>query len=298
MSDKEEILNEMVEMISAMARLDFSRRLDIEITNEPINLIAFGLNMLSEELENNIVIRSNLEEINSNLEKFSYTVAHDIKSPLNSSKGIISLIEDEVKQYNNQELNEYIEILKSINDRTRSMIKGILKYSKSNATNITMTAIDLNEICTKLAREYILKKEIRFSIEADMPKLVYNESALIQILSNLISNAIKFNDKEVCEISIFCKERAFDYMICVQDNGPGIGKQNMKSIFDLFENLQSINEESTGIGLSIVKKIIMEMNGEIWVESSLGEGSKFFFTIQKTTLSKQEKSSKHTLKLK
>src|ERR1700744_6112759 len=89
-------LNELVEMIGSIAALDFSKRLHVKVTNEPVNVIAYGLNMLSEELEANVVKRYLLEEVNKNLEQFAYTVAHDIKSPINASTGLMSLIEAEL----------------------------------------------------------------------------------------------------------------------------------------------------------------------------------------------------------
>ncbi|GAB3663228.1 hypothetical protein GCM10028791_38550 [Echinicola sediminis] len=279
-----ETLGKIVEMINSMAKKDFSNRLRIEVSDEPINLIAYGLNMLSEELETNLVQKSLLKEINDNLEKFTLTVAHEIKSPLNSSSGLISLIEDEIQYYENPELKKYLEILKQINERTRKMVNEILAYSKTHLDWAKLDHLNLSEVSANLAKEYAFDNRIKIHFNEHMPTIIYNESALLQLMGNLISNAVKYNDKALCEIFIECEEKERHYVVSVSDNGPGINNENKVEIFNLYENFQSHREDSTGIGLAIIKKIVNQLKGEIWVESNPGNGSKFNFTILKQKL--------------
>ncbi|MBL7937530.1 MAG: HAMP domain-containing histidine kinase [Bacteroidia bacterium] len=274
-------LDKVVEMISSMAKLDFSERLNTEITNDPIDIISYGLNMLSEELEHNVVKKSKLEEINTNLEKFSYTVAHDLKSPLNTISALISLIEMENEQTPNKKIQEYINLLKETNDRSRNMINGILEYSRLNFRDITMQQIDLGKLCSKIAEEYSINKHVSISIDDHMPVIYYDETALTQILNNLLSNAIKHNDKDICKIQVSSRDKGKHYEISVSDNGPGISEAQKNKIFNLFENQNSSRSNSTGIGLAIVKRIISETNGTIHVESEQENGSIFIFTVQK-----------------
>ncbi|MBI3521027.1 MAG: HAMP domain-containing histidine kinase [Bacteroidetes bacterium] len=279
-TDKER-LQRVIEMISSMASLDFSERLDTEITNDPIDVISYGLNMLSEELEHNVVKKSKLEEINMNLEKFSYTVAHDLKSPLNTISALISLIEMENEKIVNSKIQEYIHLIKETNDRSRNMVNGILEYSRLNFRNVSMQKIDFGELCSKIAKEYSINKRVIISIDTPMPEVYYDETALTQVLNNLLSNAIKHNDKDLCKIGISAIDKENHYEIRISDNGPGILDEQKNKIFNLFENQNSRNSNSTGIGLAIVKRIINETYGSIEVESDENKGATFIFTIQK-----------------
>ena len=274
-------LTDLIEMISNMARLDFTKRLNVEISENPIDVMAYGLNMLSEELEYNVVKKSMLEEINRNLERFSFTVAHDIKSPLSSAYTLITLIEMELEGTENETLKDYFTLLKQINERTRNMINGILEYSKTNFNDIIISEIDLNAICAEIANEHSLNENVIISFQKNMPKVYHNEFALTQIISNLVNNAIKYNDKEMCELDIRCADKENFYEVSVTDNGPGIAEKDKEKIFDLFENLNNNIEDSHGIGLSIVKKLVTQANGSVWVDTETEQGARFIFTIEK-----------------
>ena len=114
-----------------------------------------------------------------------------------------------------------------------------------------------------------------------MPVIKYHETALTQIINNLIDNAVKYNDKEICQIEVQCAYQNDQYVISVADNGPGVLPEYREKIFDLFENLNTEKENSTGIGLATIKKIVTDTNGRIWVESSENQGARFVFTIKK-----------------
>lgn len=274
-------LEELIDMIGSMARLDFSKRLEVEVTNHPVDVMAHGLNMLSEELEYNVVKKSMLEEVNHNLERFAFTVAHDMKSPLSSAFTLITLIEMELEGVENNTLKEYFKLLQQINERTLNMVNGILEYSRTNFNNIVITEVDLTKICADIAKEYSINKNVVINFDSNMPKVQYNEFALTQIFSNLVSNAVKHNDKDVCQLDIKCADKDSFYEVSVTDNGPGIKDNDREKIFELFENLKTDKTTSHGVGLSIVKKLITQANGSIWVKSEDKKGSSFIFTIEK-----------------
>lgn len=278
---EKERLHQVVEMISSMARLDFSERLQTEITNDPIDVLCYGLNMLSEELEHNVVKKSELEEINANLEKFSYTVAHDLKSPLNTMSALISLIEAENRKHPNEKIEEYVKLLKETNDRSRGMVNGILEYSRLNFRGVTRQHIDLGKLCSKIAEEHSINKGVSIAIDPHMPMVYYDETALTQVLNNLINNAIKHNDKDLCKIRISSVDKGRYYEISVSDNGPGVPQEQKENIFNLFENQNSRSSNSTGIGLAIVKRIIDGADGTVGVRSEGNNGMTITFTIQK-----------------
>lgn len=279
--NKEDCLLKMIEMVNGMAKLDFSHRMDVELSNKPEHILAHGLNMLSEELEHNVIQRAALEEINKNLESYSYTLAHDIRSPLNNASNLLAFIEEDMKKTESKELFEYVMLLKEIIERTKNMVNGILEYSKSGARTDYMEAINLNNVCGQLAKDYVISKNVEIITTTTLPTIQYNPTAILQIFSNLIHNAVKFNDKEKCLIRIHAEEQEHEHVISIQDNGPGIAKESLPKIFDLFVHGNKINSDSSGIGLAVVKKIILENNGHIWATSEENHGATFFFTIPK-----------------
>lgn len=277
-------INELIEMIGAMASLDFSKRIATEITDQPIDVMAYGLNMLSEELEANMVRKSMLEETNRNLERFGFTVAHDIKSPLSSAYTLTTLIEDELEGIENQTLKNYIQLLKGINEQTREMVNGILDYSRTNYNNMKKEEVDLKSLLDQIKQEYSVNESIHITFSENLPIVNYNAFALKQILGNLINNAVKHNDKPQCKLEIQHTDRETFYEISVTDNGPGIAITDKEKVFDLFENLRSDKENSHGVGLSIVKKLVTQANGSVWVDTNNKSGAKFIFTIDKPSV--------------
>lgn len=274
-------LDAVLEMLMSIASLDFSSRLTITNNVDSIDAIASGLNMLSEELEGNVVEISKLEEVNGNLERFACVVAHDMKTPLGNAISISNLLEDELKDHHNKEVLEYIELLRQTNKQMSHLISGVLEYSRTSFANLQPQEVDLGKLCREIAAQYRSNKQIAINIADKMPVIKYHETALTQIINNLIDNAVKYNDKEICQIEVQCAYQNDQYVISVADNGPGVLPEYREKIFDLFENLNTEKENSTGIGLATIKKIVTDTNGRIWVESSENQGARFVFTIKK-----------------
>ncbi len=230
--------------------------------------------------------RKKLEQANENLEKFAYTAAHDMKSPLNSASGLISLIEMELEGQENRKAIQYLGLLKDTFDNTRQLINGILEYSKTGFSETEVEDVDLYNLIAKIADRYNTSKQatgrpIKISMARTMPIVRHYETALYQVIDNLLNNAIKYNNKEVCEIDIKCTDKGNYYEVSIEDNGPGIDDKDKERVFDLFDNLKTQKKNSTGIGLATVKKLIAETNGRVWVEPSKKQGAKFVFTINK-----------------
>ncbi len=232
--------------------------------------------------------RQKLEQTNENLEKFTYTAAHDMKSPLNTAMGLINIIEMELKGKENGKAIEYLDLLKDTFNNTKQLINGILEYSKTGFSEIEMKNIDLNTFITEIANQHSINKQglptnrlVKIKITPQMPIVRHYKTALSQIINNLVSNAIKYNNKKICEIYIECIDKGAHYEILITDNGPGVANEDKEKIFDLFENLKTKKKGSSGIGLAIVKKLLAETNGRIWVENAKDMGAKFVFTINK-----------------
>jgi len=280
--DNDKRLNEILEMIGRVAALDFSRMLPVSKNNDMIDAIALGLNMLSEELNSNVVEKSKLDSVNAKLEKFAYTTAHDLRSPLNSISGLVTLLELTVNPEKNSEVDLYISKLKATTEQMKSLVQGILEYSKANVGSVLMEDIDLNSVLKSVIDTDQLAERALIKIIDPLPCVYFNKSAMDQIIRNLLSNAVKYSDKKVCEIVVHGKEVEGRYQIAVTDNGPGIAPEHQEKIFELFNKVESeVKADSHGIGLATVRSILNAFGERIWVKSSVGEGATFYFTMKK-----------------
>lgn len=271
--------NALVEMIASMASLNFNRRLQIGEVSDPLCAVAVGLNMLSEELEVNMVKRTLLEEVNKNLEQFAYTVAHDIRSPLNTTLGLITVLEAQLEGTQDETVNECLAMLRKTNERSVKLVAGILEYSKTNFHSLEPEDIDVAALLHDVTELHQVDNPVKLVTETEIPHVRFNRTALRQIFGNIIDNAVKHNDKPECVITVSCRADEQCYEFCVKDNGPGIEPGRTGHIFRLFENFRNEREDSYGIGLSIVKKLVTQGNGTIRVESEYGNGTAFIFTI-------------------
>lgn len=222
-----------------------------------------------------------LESINKNLEDFAHTVSHDLKSPLNNAKGLVSIIEASLSEDQPAEVKEYLSLLNETNDKMRSLIDGILQYSKASGRDAKLDRILMEPFIHEVANTLTAKGKAKLIFKNTLPEISYNETVLKQVISNLMSNAIKFNDKEQCVIEFSSRMDDYYYHISIADNGPGVAKEYQEDMFKLFNKVnKDSSKDSSGVGLATVKKIINEAGGNIWVDSTLGHGTKFTFTVR------------------
>lgn len=228
----------------------------------------------SEEL-----VRSNLE-----LEQFAYVASHDLQEPLRTISNFVGLLEKTQCGKLDDDANNYLNFILSATSRMQNLIKDLLDYSRVGKS-ITFSIVDCNIILKDvLAGMGASIKESNANITSDLlPKVKANDIQLKQVFQNLISNGIKFRKKNsVPEIKITVEEKATEYLFVVKDNGIGIEEKHINKLFVLFQRLHPETEyPGTGIGLATSKKIVLLHGGKIWVESKLGEGSTFYFTLPK-----------------
>ncbi|GAA0893776.1 hypothetical protein GCM10009122_34550 [Fulvivirga kasyanovii] len=280
--DNEQRLSDILDMIGSMASLDFSRVLKISDRNDMIDAIALGLNMLSEELNAQMVARDTLDELNDRLEQFAHTTAHDLKSPLNNQSGLLMLLELTLKPEKDSDVETCINKLKLMNEKMKSLVEGILAYSVVQAREITKERIDLNELLREVMELDDVVGRADVVVEGTLPNIFYNKTSSIQIIRNLLDNAIKYSDKARCKIRISSKDLGKYYQITFKDNGPGIESKYHDKIFELFNKIEpSYKAGSVGVGLATVKRIVEAGGGRIWVESEQGKGASFHFTLPK-----------------
>ena len=246
----------------------------------------------SEEVE---MAMDELKELNKELDSFVYTASHDLKEPL---RGIETFSKFLLADYGNNLDDQGKDYLKRISagaNRMKNLIDDLLIFSRITRAKRPFASINTREIlreATKRLESIITERNVELKIREDLPIIYGDEVKIVEVFYNLLSNAIKYNDREKPIIEIDCPipQPKDEVIIWVKDNGIGIDNRYYDEIFKIFKRLH-IREEyggGTGAGLAIVKRIIEEHNGRIWVESELSRGSKFYISIPKAVGSKQE----------
>jgi signal transduction histidine kinase len=223
-----------------------------------------------------------LRRKNQELDQFAHIVSHDMKTPLRGIGNVVGWIEEDHKQELSPKMTEYLELVKERVQRGEHLIQGLLSYSRIGKEKFQNEQINIKSMLDSIVDNYNLNSHWKIFISPDLPVINSHSVPLFHIFSNLISNAIKYNDKPVAEISVYHREHPGHYEFFVRDNGPGISKNYHQKIFVIFQTLhETRSPESTGVGLAIVKKILDSRNEAIHLESTPGEGSIFSFTWKK-----------------
>ncbi len=224
-----------------------------------------------------------LESANEELRNFGYVVSHDLKAPLRAIGSLADWISTDYADKFDDEGKEHMRLLIGRVRRMDGLIDGILQYSRVGRVRETIVAVDLNQLVREVIDMLAPPKNITISIGNSLPTVMTEPTRVQQLFQNLLSNAIKYMDKPDGEIRIACAAEGRQWKFSIADNGPGIDQQHFEKIFQLFQTLAPRDRvESTGVGLALVKKIVEMYGGRIWLESALGRGSTFFFTLPQT----------------
>jgi two-component system sensor kinase FixL len=230
-----------------------------------------------------------LERTNQELKDFAYIVSHDLKAPLRGINTLVKWISSDYADKFDQEGMEQMNLLLSRVDRMHNLIDGILQYSRVGRVKEEKTQVNLNELVPDIIDTLAPPENITITIEDELPVIECEKTRIVQVFQNLLSNAIKYMDKPQGKIRVACIDKDNCWRFSVADNGPGIEEKYFEKIFQMFQTLRPRDEfESTGVGLTVVKKIVEIHGGRIWVESKVGEGSTFFFTMPKQQASVEE----------
>lgn len=260
----------------------------IEFDNKT-NLISFLYDITNRkrnQIELNIMLKK-LKRSNSELEQFAYVASHDLQEPLRMVSSFLQLLQRRYQGQLDSEANEFIKFAVDGAKRIHTLIHDLLDYSRVTSRGNEFTDVNMEETLEQALIDLkLIKEENKVNITHDnLPVIIGDYHQLIQLLENLIGNAIKYRDKENPKIHISAQEEDNQWLFSIADNGIGIDQKYDDRVFKIFQRLHTNEEyDGTGIGLAIAQRIVERHGGQIWFESELGKGSTFYFTIPNTKI--------------
>ena len=264
----------MYRFSTSFKQLATSRELAINQGLE-ISLQSKELTKVNTELKENL---KQLESYNAELDSFNHIVSHDLKAPLVAMHTLITFIEEDLELVMDDNAKKHFDLLKNRVSKMDALINGLLEYSKVAKGNKSKELFSLNGLLKDVIDILNHSKQNIITIPDEDIQVYANKIELEHVFQNLISNAIKYNDKEKTIIEITALITDNEYLFSVSDNGPGIDSKYHSKIFEMFSRLDKDDENSTGIGLTIVQKLVSQNNGFISVESEKGQGTTIKFS--------------------
>ncbi len=250
-----------------------------------VNMAQQVMIVMESHFQNHLLQKAQKELVqrNENLKKFANIVSHDLKSPISGITNIANILETNLKDKVDEETNDWLGLIQKSCFSIASYIDGILSfYQSEELLNSNRETVVLEGLFKELKYACTIEKDIHISIDSTLKELRVNRGALMQILMNLVTNAVKYNSSTQRNIVLSIQEIEGKYIFEVKDNGDGINELEAKSIFELFEttsNTDCNGEMGTGIGLSIVKKLLEKLDGSISYVTKPGQGSTFTFSL-------------------
>jgi signal transduction histidine kinase len=278
-------LSERILLNSRGDRISIIKNVDrITLGEREFLLESFVDNTKRKEAEDALSdVVKELKRSNNELEQFAYVTSHDLQEPLRMVTSFLGLLSKKYKGKLDQDADEYIDFAVDGARRMQNMISDLLAYSRIGTRGKPFEAID---------SEYALKQalnNLQLAIEESgalvtydpLPTVLADSSQLTQLFQNLVANAIKFRSKDVSpKVHISAEINGEEWVFSVRDNGIGIAQEFFEHIFVIFQRLHGRDEyPGSGMGLAISRKIVERHGGRIWVESQIGQGTAFYFTI-------------------
>lgn len=247
--------------------------------------ILASIHNISKRKQRDEKLKRTVEELkrsNKELKRFAYVSSHDLQEPLRMVTLYSQLLEKRYKNSLDDDANDFINYIVENAKHMKQLIEDLLEYSKVTSDTKKLGNVDLEKVVDIVISNLsisITENNVNITRES-LPTIFADENQMLQVFQNLISNAIKFKGENSSKIHISAKKEEGKWIFAIKDNGIGIKPDYVDQIFEVFKRLHTKEEHpGTGIGLSIVQKIINHHGGQIWVESGPGHGSTFYFTI-------------------
>ncbi len=264
----------------ALVAIDFSLKPVFDESGRVMMLLAEGHDITERNR-----IQTVLEERNQELDSFVHIVSHDLKAPLRGISNLSQWIEEDLAETLSKDTQGQMSLLRDRVHRMEAMIDGLLDYARAGQTDTKVEQFESTQLLAEVIDSIAPSPSFTISIAPELPVLSTSRLLLSQVFNNLISNGIKHHDQADGSIFISCQERGDFYEFLVADDGPGIAPKHQEQVFKIFQAINPQNRaDSTGVGLAIVKKIVEAEGGHIWLESELGQGTKFYFTWPKALI--------------
>jgi PAS domain S-box-containing protein len=240
---------------------------------------------------NNSLTASNqsLLQINHELDQFAYITSHDLKSPLRAIASLSEWIEEDLDELMSTETRSQMHLLRSRVYRMQALLNGLLEYSQAGRRKSPTTTVDVNRLLAKVVKSLAPPDTFTIKIDYCMPVLNTRERPLQQVFSHLIDNAIRHQLSKAGTVNISVVDQIDRYEFAVADDGEGIEVQFQEKVFTIFQTLKARDhQENIGVGLAIVKKIVVSEGGTVYLESISGKGSTFRFTWPKEPIIREK----------
>ncbi len=263
---------------------------EINLLNDLTEDISYGIltiRLTVAKSKSDEILEKTLDELkqsNRELEQFAYVASHDLQEPLRMVSSFTQLLEMKYKDVLDAEALEYIHFSVDGAKRMQLLINDLLAYSRVNTKGGKFEDVDLEKVLDEVLfnLEIVIEQNQANITNESLPHICADHSQMVQLFQNLIGNALKYRSKENPQIVISSRKEDDHWLFSVEDNGIGIDQKYNDQIFRIFRRLHTHDEyDGTGIGLAIVDRILGRHGGRIWVESELGVGSTFYFTIPK-----------------
>ena len=291
------VRDSLKELLGFVKRVDagesHGERLQSELAE--VNDVGKLLNELVKGVEEAQVklarAQKQLKTAQKEMDEYTHVISHDLKEPLRGIEAFSKFLVDDYRDKLDEEGRHRVDVIRNSAVRMQQLINDLLRFSRLGQQRSPFVPVGLNAMLmhVRLNLQYAIDaKKVDLQVDK-LPTVMCDATAMTEVFHNLISNAIKYNENPRPLVEIGCEERldpatgAGEYIVHVRDNGMGIKPEYFEKIFQIFQRLQR-DDEGTGIGLTIVKRVIEWHGGRVWVESEFGKGTTFYFTLPKREL--------------
>jgi signal transduction histidine kinase len=264
---------------------------------EEVNRVSLVLNRVVERVTEGRRsmerAQKDLKAAQKEMDEYTYVISHDLKEPLRGIEAFSAFLVEDYRDKLDDEGKHKIDVIRNSAVRMRRLIDDLLRFSRMSQQKNPMMLEGVNTILMRVRlnlQHSIDAKHVDLRVDK-LPMVVCDATALTEVFHNLISNAIKYNENPKPVVEVGCAElpnpdtNLVEYVFHVRDNGPGIKKEYFDKVFQLFQRLHR-DQEGTGIGLTIVKRVVEWHGGRIWLESEEGKGTTFYFSLPKRETTK------------
>ncbi len=258
-----------------------TKKIPIVENGNPIYLVGISADITEQKKHQDAIL-----QLNKELESFSYSVSHDLRTPLRAITGYAQILEEDYSKVINDEGRRLLKIISGNAEKMGMLIDDLLRFSRLGKKELQKKETDMAALTEASISDIIRGKAYNADIQTDIKHRIYSDESLMKlVLINLIGNALKYSSKkEKPVVNIWSEEKGDDIVFSVKDNGVGFDMRYVNKLFGVFQRLHSVEEfEGTGVGLAIVQRIITKHGGKVWGKGVVNEGATLFFSIPKNS---------------